>query len=336
MNEKIRYSAKIIGTGMYVPERIITNKYLEKFIDTSDKWIQEKTGIKERRLSEKGELGSDLSAKSAIQAINNSNLKPEDIELIILATTYPDMTTPATAAIVQNKISAKNAAIFDIRNGCQGFVTGLITASKFISDGTYKNALIIGTTQHAKFFELCKWRDRTKSVFFGDGSGAVVLERCKENEGILSVDMGNEKDKHHLINLPFGGIASFENPESFDDPILGKPMEGKEIFEFATLMVPNSIKKCLKKIDLIPEDLNFIILHQANINIIKSIMNSLNIPMDKTYTNIEKYGNTAEASIPITLHESIKEGKIKNGDILVLSGFGVGMGWATVAMKWNS
>ena len=297
---------------MYVPERIITNYYLEKLIDTSDKWIKEKTGIKERRVSKNGEMGSDLSTKSALEAIKNSGLTPSDIELIVLATTYPDMTTPATAAIVQNKINSKNAAIFDIRNGCQGFVTGLIIASKFISDGTFKNALIIGTTQHAKLFELCNWRDRTKSVFFGDGSGAVVLERCEADKGILSVDMGNEKDKYHLINLPFGGMASFENPESFDDPILGKPMEGKEVFDFATSMVPKSIFNCLKKIELNPNALDFVILHQANINIIKSVMDSLNLPMEKTYTNLDRYGNTAEASIPITLHEAIKLDKIKS------------------------
>lgn len=330
----MKYSAKISGTGMYVPEKTITNKDLEKLIDTSDKWIQEKTGIKERRVSGNGELGSDLSAKSAIMAIKNANLEANDIELIVLATTYPDMTTPATAAIVQNKIGAKNATIFDIRNGCQGFVTGLITASKFVSDGTFKNALVIGTTQHAKLFELCNWRDRTKSVFFGDGSGAVILERCEINKGILSIDMGNEKDKSHLINLPFGGIASFENPGMFEDPILGKPMEGKEIFDFATNMVPKSITNCLNKYGLNTKAVDFVILHQANINIIKSVMDSLNIPMEKTYTNLDKYGNTAEASIPITLHEAIKLNKIKDEDIVVLSGFGVGMGWATVIMRW--
>ncbi|MBS3066278.1 ketoacyl-ACP synthase III [Candidatus Pacearchaeota archaeon] len=331
----MKYSAKIIGTGMYVPKRIITNKYLEKFIDTSDKWIQEKTGIKKRRVSEKGELGSDLSAKSAVEAIKNADLMPEDIELIILATTYPDMTTPATAAIVQKKIGAKNAAIFDIRNGCQGFLTGLITASKFISDSTYKNALIIGTTQHAKLFELTGWKDRTKAVFFGDGSGAVVLKRCETNKGILTIDMGNEKDKSHLINLPFGGMASFENPNAFEDPILGKPMEGKEVFNFATTNVPVSIKKTLEKIGKKLEDLDFIILHQANINIIKHIMNSLNLPMEKTYVNINKYANMAEASIPVALHEAIQAEKIKSGDLVALTGFGVGMGWATVVIKWG-
>jgi len=329
----LKYCAKIISTGMYVPERIITNQDLEKLIDTSDKWIQEKTGIKERRVSKRGESGSDLSAESAIEAIKNANLTPEDIELIVLATTYPDMTTPATAAIVQNKIGAKNASVFDIRNGCQGFMTGLITASKFINDGTFKNALIIGTTQHAKLFELFKWKDRTKSVFFGDGSGAVILERCEANKGILSLDMGNEKDKCHLLNLPFGGIDSFERPEIFEDPYLGKPMEGKEVFEFATKNIPKSIANCLKKGNLNIKEIDFVILHQANINIIKSIMKSLGLPMEKTYTNLDKYGNTAEASIPIALHEAIKFDKIKKEDLLVLSSFGAGMGWVTAVIR---
>lgn len=331
----MRYSARITGTGIYLPRRIITNKELEKLIDTSDKWIQEKIGVKERRVSEKGELGSDLSAKSALEAIRDAKIKPEDIELIILASTYPDMTTPATAAIVQKKIGAGNAAVFDLRNGCQGFITSLITASKFISDKTYKNALVIGTTQHAKLFELCNWKDRTKSVFFGDGSGTVILERCEKDIGILSIDIGNDKDKSHLINLPFGGMASFERPEIFNDPVLGKPMEGKEVFEFTTKNVPPSIQRTLEKIGKKSEDIDFIILHQANINIIKSVMNSLNIPMEKTYTNIDKYANMAEASIPVALHEAIKKDKLKKDDLIVLSSFGVGMGWATAAIKWG-
>ncbi len=329
------YSAKIIGTGMYVPKIIITNKDIEKFIDTSDEWIKEKIGVKERRICDNGELPSDISAIAAKEAILNSNLNPEDIELIILAITSPDMSVPATSAIVQKKIGAKRAAVFDIRNSCQGFITALITASKFISDGTYNNALIIGTSNTGTILNKIKWRNRSKSVFFGDGSGALILKKCNNKEGILSSDMGNTGEKSDILNFPFGGVDSFINPEKYVDPVTGKAMEGKEIWDFATINIPLSIIKTLTKIDKKPEDLDFIILHQANINIIKSIMNSLNLSMEKTYTNIEKYGNTSEASIPIALHEALKKGKIKNRDLIALSAFGGGLGWASVIIKWG-
>ena len=333
MSEK-RLSAKIIGTGMYVPDRIVTNKELGMYIETSNEWIVEKTGIKERRIAKLGELPSDIATKSSFLAIKNAGINVEDIDLIILAITNPDVSVPSTASIVQKKIGAKNAFSFDIRNSCQGFVTALIVAWNLLSNGVYNNALIVGTCNHGSLLNSVNWRDRTKAIFFGDGSGAIILKRCGLNEGILSFDSGTDYLNSEALNLAFGGFQTYIEDNAFLDKILGDPMDGKKIFDFSITEVPLSIKKALEKANLKTNDLDFVILHQANINIIRRIMENLNLPMEKTYTNIEEYGNTSEASIPIALHEALKEGKIKSGDLVVLSGFGAGLGWATVVMKW--
>ncbi len=329
-----RIHVKISGTGVYLPETIITNKELESKMDTSDKWIQEKTGIKERRISKKEELPSDLAKYASLDACKNAGISPEELDLIIVVATFTDFSVPATAAIVQKKIGSKKAAVFDIKNACQGFVTGLIIARNFIKSGEYNKVLVVSTYTGATVMNISNWEDRTKGVFFGDGAGAAILEKS-DKEGIMAIDIGNDPEYSNILQIPLGGIQMYKLPDEFPYKLLGKPMEGKEVFKFATKKAPESIINTLQKINLKVKDLDFVILHQANINIIKSIMNSLGLPMKKTYTNIEKYGNTSESSVPIALHEALQNKKIKNGDLIAICAFGSGLGWATIVMKWQ-
>lgn len=328
-----KYSAAIVGTGIYVPENVLTNQQIEKMTNTSDKWIIEKFGIKERHIASKDQATSDLSIPAVFSAIKDAGMKPEEIELIILATSIPDIKTPATAAIIQGKIGASKAAVFDLNNACSGFITALITASKFIADGTYQNSLIIGTCLYSR--EISK-EDRNKLALFGDGSGAVVLKKCSNEEGLISSNLGNDGTGSHILNVPYGESRYPANPETIDNKLIryGKPMEGKEIFDFAVDIIPKTINNALNKINLQPSDLDFIILHQANINIIKTGLNKTGIGMKKTFTNIDKYGNTSEASIPIALHEALLSNKIKKGDMVALSSFGMGLSWGTAIFKW--
>lgn len=319
---------------MYIPETVVTNEDLTRFIDTSDAWIREKIGIHERRVAAKSELPSDFCTHAAEEALKNACLAADDMDLIIVALSGPDVSTPATAAIVQGKIGATKASVFDIRNGCQGFMTALITASKFISDGTYKKILVIGACSHGTVLSTFKWRERTKAVFFGDGAGAVVLEACPLGEGLLSSHMGNDINMTHILHLPFGGISSLREGSGYEDTFLGSRMEGKEIFDFTVREVPKTIRLSLERANLTTSDVDFIILHQANENIITAIMEKLEVPLEKTLINIHHYGNTSEASIPIALHEALQGKKIKKGDRVVLCGFGAGLGWGTVLFRW--
>jgi len=319
---------------MYVPEKVVTNEDLTRFIDTSDEWIREKIGIHERRVAAENELPSDLVVHAAREALQNSASIASDIDLIIVALSGPDLSSPATTAIVQKKLGATRASVFDIRNGCQGFMTALITASKFISDGTYKKILVAGVCSYGTLLSAFKWRERTKAVFFGDGAGAVVLEQCPQGKGILSCDMGNDVTTTGILHLPFGGIASLREKSVYEDTSLGSRIEGKEIFDFTVREVPKTIRFSLEEAHLSISDIDFVILHQANKNIITAIMENLGLPLEKTYMNIHRYGNTSEASVPIALHEALFEGKIKKGDVVVLCGFGAGLGWGTAVFRW--
>lgn len=332
MNDLL-FSSKILGIGIYVPKKVLTNFELSKMIDTSDEWIQRNIGIKQRHIASEDQASSDLSIPAAKEAIKNSNLNVEDIELIIIANQLPDHPSPSTAAIVQGKIGAKNAATFDINCGCQGFVHALAVGSKFINDGTYKNVLVIGTCIHSK---LIDWKERTCCVYFGDASGAVVLTRCEIGKGIISIDLGNDGTKSDLLKTPAGGSRMPLTHELLDDRVkrYGGPMNGRAVFESATNIIPYTIKRALKKINKEVKDLDFVITHQANINLIEAGLKKLGLSMDYTFTNLDIYGNTSEASIPLALYYAVKKNKIKKDDLVALTGFGVGFGWGTVLMRW--
>ncbi len=328
------YSAKIIGTGMYVPERIVTNKELEGYIDTSDEWIRKKTGIEERRVASIDELPSDLSAKSALMAINNAGLKAEDIDLIIVAISIVDTTTPAVSAIVQKKIGAKNAVVFDVHNACQGFLNSVIIAHNFIANGKYENVLVIGTSFLGTVLDTYDWRDRSKSVFFGDGSGAMVLTQCSIDEGIIEYDMGNDMEKSNILYFPFGGVHALKNPEFFSDTVLGEVMEGKEIWNFIVKNIPLSINRLMKNTVYKKRDISKCIFHQANLNLINELILKCDLTHAKTFTTIQNYGNTSEASVPITFHEALKNEFIEKKDLVLLCAFGSGLGYASILLKY--
>ncbi|MBU3208200.1 ketoacyl-ACP synthase III [Clostridium algidicarnis] len=320
---------KIIGTGSYIPKGITTNDDLSKWVDTSDEWISSRTGIKERRLSI-GENTSELASKSAIDALKDANMKAEDIELIIVATITSDSFTPSTACMVQESIGAFNAVAFDISAACSGFIFGLNTAYQFIKAGQMKNALVIGAEVLSKIVDF---KDRNTCVLFGDGAGAAIL-KASNKQGILYNNIGsdgiNGKDSLNCtavqLSNPYTRVEKKE--ESFIS------MNGKEVFRFAVKIIPKSIEQILKYTNNRLEDIKYIIPHQANLRIVEFAAKKLKVDIEKFYVNLDRYGNTSSASIPIALDEMNKNGLLKKGDKIILVGFGGGLTWGSTLIKW--
>lgn len=323
--------AGIIGIGSYLPDNVVTNTELEKIVDTSNEWIVERTGILSRRTAEKHIGSSDLGAEAAKLAIKNANLKPEDIDMIISASSTPDHTFPATACIIQDKIKATNAAAFDIQAACTGFVYGLITAAQYIMTGLYKNILVVGSEVLSKMVD---WQDRNTCVLFGDGAGAVVVSQV-ETGGVLSSILGADGSGASLLELPAGGTrepASFETVENRRHYI---KMNGNEVFKFAVRVFEDCTRQVVEKANLTLNDIDFIIPHQANVRIIDAALKRLNFPKDRVVINLDKYGNMSSASIPVAMHEALYSGKIEKGHKVVLVGFGAGLTWGAVLLEWS-
>jgi len=323
-------NVKIIGTGLYIPKKVLTNEDLEKMVDTNNEWIITRTGIAERHIAEDNEATSDVAAKAAIKALKDANIKPEEINLIIVATNSPDMAFPATACLVQNKIKAVNAATLDLQAGCTGSVYALVTAWQYIATGFYDNALIIGAETLSK---LVDWTDRNTCVLFGDGAGAAVLKAGQE-KGILSGCLRGDGSKDDLIMLPAGFSRSPASHETVEKKMHYVKMKGNEVFKLAVKHMKRVTIKTLDKCNLSVEDIDCFIPHQANIRIISALTKVLKIKEDKVFVNLEKYGNTSAASVMIALDEAVKEGKIKNGDIVVLTSFGSGLTYGSIVLKW--
>jgi 3-oxoacyl-[acyl-carrier-protein] synthase-3 len=324
-------NVKVIGTGSYIPKKVLTNDDLEKIVDTSNEWIITRTGISERHLAEDNETTSDLSSKAALKALKDANIKPEEIDLIIVATNSPDMIFPASACLVQDKIKAINAATFDLQAGCSGFVYGMITAWQFILSGFYNNALIIGAETLSKFVD---WTDRNTCVLFGDGAGAVVLKADKA-EGILSGHLKGDGLGADLIKIPAGGSKIPASHETVEQRLHYVKMKGNEVFKNAVKNMKRSTIKALEKCNLSVKDVDCFIPHQANIRIILLVSKVLGIKKDKVFINLDKYGNTSAASVAIALDEAVKEGKIKNNNIVVLTAFGAGLTYGSIVLRWN-
>lgn len=321
-------NVKIIGTGSYAPKNIVTNDDLSKLVDTSDEWISSRTGIKERRITE-GEDTSSLAAKAALEAIKSSGVSPLDIELIIVATTSPDSFTPSTACLVQALIGADNAVCFDIAAACSGFIYAMNTAVQYIKCGTYKTALIIGAEVLSKILD---WSDRSTCVLFGDGSGAAILKASDDN-GILAVHIGSDGKKAEFLKCPAAKVNNpFINNETVSNSVVS--MNGREIFKFASRVIPKSIGEVLKNTQFTLEDIKYIIPHQANMRIIETAAKKLEIDCGKFYMNVNRYGNTSAASIPIALDEMVKEGLLKKGDKVILVGFGGGLTFGSALIQW--
>ena len=322
----------IAGTGSYLPKKFLTNDDLAKIVDTSDEWITTRTGIKERRIAAKDEFTSDMAAKAAEQALEQANIAAADIQLIIVATITPDTPTPATACYVQSKLGSHSAVAFDISAACSGFLYAMKIAKRLISDGAYQNALIIGAE---KLSSATNWEDRNTCVLFGDGAGAAVLRRSEEGEGsILATEMGTDGRHTALLDIKGGGSACPITPENADQNLHALSMQGREIFKLAVTAMRNAAETVIQRAGLTPADIKLIVPHQANLRIIDAIADRLDVPNEKVYVNLHKYGNTSAAAVAIALDEAHREGRIQRGDHIVLVVFGAGLTWAATAIKW--
>ena len=326
------FSAIIAGTGSHVPERRLTNDDLSKMVDTSDEWITQRTGIKERRIAGEGETTASLGTAAARRAIEAAGLRPSDIELIIVATITPDTLTPATACYVQRQLGAPGAVAFDISAACSGFLYAMKIAKRLISDGAFANALIIGAEKLSSFIN---WDDRTTCVLFGDGAGAAVLRRAAPEEGsIIATEMGTDGKLTHLLNIPGGGSACPITIDNAGMNLASLSMMGKEVFKHAVTRMKESAEKVIARAGLKPEDIKLVVPHQANLRIIDAIADRLSVPHERVFVNLQKYGNTSAAAVAIALDEANRSGLIKRGEHVVLVVFGAGLTWAAAAVRW--
>jgi 3-oxoacyl-[acyl-carrier-protein] synthase-3 len=323
--------AGIIGLGMYVPENILTNKELEKMVDTTDEWIVSRTGIKERHIARSDEATSDMAVNAAKEALKDAHLDPEDIDLIIVATITPDMFFPATACVVQAKLGARQIPAFDISVACSGFIYGLAIASQFISSGTYKHALIIAAE---KLSAITDWNDRSTCVLFGDGAGAAVLSSVEEG-GILSISLGANGHQGDLIKLPAGGSRIPATKESIEGGLHFIKMNGSELFKHAVKIMADAALSATAPLGLKAEDIKLVIPHQANERILNAAAKRMGLKKDQIYLNLDKYGNMSAASSAVALAEAVKKGLIKKGDKIVLDAFGGGLTWGAMVIEWS-
>ncbi len=321
---------KIIGIGAQVPERVLHNKDLEKTVDTTDQWIYERTGIRERRIAAEGEVASDLSAAAALKAMKMAGITASDLDMIIIGTSTGDFITPSTACMVQQKLGVKNIACFDVAAGCTGFIYALSIADKFIKCGEGNNLLVIGCELLTK---ITNWEDGGTCILFGDGAGAVVLSATSEDKGILSTHLRSDGSHWDLLYMPGGGSANPATHETVDKKLHYLRMEGHKVFKVAVKAMEEIAFEALKVNKVTGSDIDFWIPHQANIRIVEAVAKKLKIPKEKTLVNIDRYGNTSAATIPIGLDEANREGRIKEGDLLLLNAFGAGFTWGSALIR---
>ncbi len=331
MKKKDRRKIKITGTGFYVPDKILTNFDLEKMVDTSDEWIITRTGIKERRIASQDQATSDLAIEAGKRALKNAGLEVKDIDLIIVATSTPDTIFPSTACWVQKGLNADHVPAFDISVGCTGFLYGMILAESLILSGVNKRVLLIGGELLTK---VVNWKDRNTCVLFGDAAGAVVLEESKDESGMLSFYWKADGGLGNLLSLPAGGTRLPATAETVARKLHCLQMKGNDVFKHAVKRMGEAALEALKIADLKKSDIDIFIPHQANIRIIEATGRRLNVPPEKVYSNIHKYGNVSVASIPISLDELREDGKLKKGTIIVMDAFGAGFTWAAIVYRW--
>lgn len=321
----------IIGLGKYLPEKRLTNKDLEKIVDTTDEWIMERTGIKERRIARDDEVTSDMAVNAAKKAIENAKLKPGDINLIIVATITPDMFFPSTACVVQNKLAVNHVPAFDISVACSGFIYGIAIADQFIKSGAYKHILVIAAE---KLSSITDWQDRSTCVLLGDGAGAAVLGEV-EDGGILSVYLGADGSKGNLLMMPAGGSRLPATASTVEARLHFLKMEGNILFKHAVKVMAEAALKATEPLGLKGDDIKLVIPHQANIRILNAVAKRMGIdPEKKLYLNIDKYGNMSAASSAVALAEAVEEGRVKKGDIILLDAFGAGLTWGAIVIEW--
>lgn len=320
----------IIGTGKFVPTKVLTNADIEKMVDTSDEWIITRTGIKERRLAGEGIAAAFMGSEAAKEAIENAHISPENIDLIITATITPDMQLPSTACLIQSRLGALNAACFDISAACAGYVYGIAIAEQFIKSGMYHNAVVIGSE---KMSSITDWKDRNTCVLFGDGAGACVMSKVEEG-GILSVYLGSDGRNAPLLEVPGGGSLRPSTHETVEERLHCVKMSGGELFKEAVKIMADAGNKAMALSGLKCGQVDMVIPHQANMRILLAVAKRMNLPPSKVYLNIERYGNMSSASTAVALAEAVQKGKIKKGDKIILDAFGAGLVWGAIVMEW--
>jgi 3-oxoacyl-[acyl-carrier-protein] synthase-3 len=325
-------TSRIVGTGMAVPERVLTNRELEKMVDTTDQWILERTGIRERRIAGPDESLSTFAIPAAERALEMAGVRGSEVELVLCATISPDTPFPATSNLIQDRIGARGAGSFDLAAGCTGFVYALSVASQFIASGQVKNAVVVGGEILSK---ITDWTDRTTCVLFGDGAGAVVLQATtEEGVGVLATALHSDGSEGDLIYMPGGGSKHPPGPDLYGSGMQFLKMRGSETFKIAVRSLADVSHEALAKCGHKPEDVDWFIPHQANLRIIEAVGRRLAIPDGHTFVNIERYGNTSSGSIPIALDELNRAGKLKAGDLLLLAAFGAGLTWGAAVARW--
>ena len=324
--------AHITGWGMAVPDTVLTNDELAQRVDTNDKWIRERTGIRERRIAQDREFPSTLAVDASIKALAVANLKPTDIDLIICATSSPEYIFPATACLIQDQLGASKAGAFDLSAACTGFIFATNMAAQAIRSGSIRNALVIGAETLSRFVD---WQDRNTCILFGDGAGAFVLQASDLKGGVLSAVMHSDGSGADLLTLAGGGSRFPATESTVRDGKHFIHMDGREVFRFATRAMGQAAQEALDLAGLTTQDVQWIIPHQANLRIIETAARYLKLPLDRFVINVDRYGNTSTASIPIATVEAIESGKIKNGDKIVLVGFGAGLTWGALAAEWT-
>lgn len=316
--------SRIVGTGSYLPAKVLTNRDLERMVDTTDEWVFTRTGIRQRHIAADNEHASDLALAASRKAIEAAGIRPRDIDLIVVATTTPDMVFPSTACILQAKLGIRNGPAFDMQAVCSGFVYGLAAADQFMRSGQYSYALVVGSEVYSRILD---WKDRSTCVLFGDGAGAVVLKRARA-AGILSSHLHADGSYAHILSVP-GTVRGGE--------VSGKPllkMEGNTVFKFAVKVLEEVATEALAANHLRKSDLDWLIPHQANIRIIQATAKKLGLSMEKVVTTVERHANTSAASIPLALDEAVRDGRIRSGQHVLLAGVGGGFTWGSVLIKW--
>lgn len=327
----MKTDAGILGTGFYVPERVLSNFDLEKMVDTSDEWIRTRTGIRARRIAPKDTPVSYLAYRAAKRALKDANTDATELDLIIFATLTEDSVCPSSASILQHRLGASHAAAFDLSAACSGFVYASCVASQFIATGAYKKILVIGAETLSKYVD---WEDRDTCVLFGDGAGAAVYGAVETGYGILSFDLGSDGSGADFLGIPSSGSRMMITEETIAKKLNRIHMNGKEVFKFAVKEMGRTVERSLSRAGMKKSDINWLVPHQANMRIIQSAAKRLALPPEKVIINIEKYGNVSAGSIPMALAEAAGEGRFKRGDVIALAGFGAGLTWASCIMRW--
>lgn len=326
------HSVGILATGSYTPERVLTNMDLEKMVETSDEWIVTRTGIRERRIAAPDQAASDLAYEAAVRALKKANLAAEDLDMIIVGTVTPDHAFPSTACILQDRLGAVKAAALDVSAACTGFLYGIAAGAQFIANGLYRYVLVIGVEVLSK---IVNYEDRNTCVLFGDGAGAAILGRVKEGYGFQAFDLGADGSGGSELYQPAGGSRMPASPETVERKLHYVSMNGSEVFKFAVRVMNSATESVLEKAGVSKDEIDLLVPHQANYRIIDSAVKRFGLSEDKVVVNLDRYGNMSSASIPVALDEALQAGRIKEGDNVVLVGFGGGLTWGATLIKWS-